>query len=159
MAAVKRLTATEDFLMMPLKARKCEVELFEECKTRRLLEECKCRPWEVPLVEVRIETILVHFFSQGMDVCGLKGRDCIEKNSAKTYNCSTTCEGIYADVQWREMLLEGEQLQRDGQGKMEKVDKEKYKMLVAEYRRFKAENVKHFRLSAKAISSAFGKLR
>ena len=41
-------------------------------------------------------------------MCGLEGRDCIEKNSAKTYNCSTTCAGIYSDVEWRKMLLEEE---------------------------------------------------
>ena len=41
-------------------------------------------------------------------MCGLKGRDCIEKNSAQTYNCSTTCVGIYSDVEWRKMLLEEE---------------------------------------------------
>ena len=35
-----------------------------------------------------------------MHVCDAKGRDCIENNSAETFNCSTTCSGIYADVQW-----------------------------------------------------------
>ena len=35
-----------------------------------------------------------------MQICDAKGRDCIEKNSPETFNCSTTCSGIYADVQW-----------------------------------------------------------
>ena len=35
-----------------------------------------------------------------MHICDAKGRDCIEKNSAETFNCSTACTGIYADVQW-----------------------------------------------------------
>ena len=33
-------------------------------------------------------------------MCDPNGRDCIEENSAETFNCSTTCTGIYADVQW-----------------------------------------------------------
>ena len=35
-----------------------------------------------------------------MAICDAKGRDCIEKNSPKTFDCNTTCIGIYADVQW-----------------------------------------------------------
>ena len=34
-----------------------------------------------------------------MVICDAKGRDCIEKNSPKTFDCNTTCVGIYADVQ------------------------------------------------------------
>ena len=120
-------------------------------------------------------------------MCGLEGRDCIEKNSAETYNCSTTCVGIYSDVEWRNMLLEEEtvametenikqgvseldmirkeladlqlevnKLKSNGQGKEEEVDKEKFKMMIAEYRKFKAKNVKHFRLNVRANSSSFG---
>ena len=44
-----------------------------------------------------------------------------------------------------------------GQGRKEEVDKEKYKMMVAEYRKFKEKNVKHFRLDMAATSSSFGK--
>ena len=126
-------------------------------------------------------------FSQDMDVCELKGRDCIDKNSIKTYDCSTTCVGIYADVQWREILLEEEKVDREAEIKLqgeggkfqqqlvdlirmevmkmkksekghgEEVDKDKYKMMVAEYRKFKEKNVKHFRLNVGANSSSFGK--
>ena len=35
-----------------------------------------------------------------MQICDPNGRDCIEENSAETFNCSTSCTGIYADVQW-----------------------------------------------------------
>ena len=38
--------------------------------------------------------------SQGLQICGPKGRDCIEDNIVNTFNCITTCRGIYADVQW-----------------------------------------------------------
>ena len=49
---VKRMTAKEDFLKMPLKDRNCEVELYEDCRTRKLLEECDCVPSEVPGFQV-----------------------------------------------------------------------------------------------------------
>ena len=51
---VKRMTAKDDFLKMPLKDRKCNVELYEDCRTRRLLEECNCVPWEIPEFQVKI---------------------------------------------------------------------------------------------------------
>ena len=38
-------------------------------------------------------------FKQEKSKCDLKGRDCIEKNFARTFSCNTTCEGTYADVQ------------------------------------------------------------
>ena len=43
---VKRMTAKEDFLRMSLKDSTCEVEMYEDCRTRKLLEECMCVPWE-----------------------------------------------------------------------------------------------------------------
>ena len=43
------------------------------------------------------------------------------------------------------------------QEKGEELDKEKYKMLIAEYRKFKAKNVKHFRFNSALNSSSFGK--
>ena len=132
------------------------------------------------------------FFLQDLEICGPKGRDCIERNSTRSFNCSTNCEGIYADVQWVgkkieedveddeaeavvERKLEGEvgeelakvykqlaELKKEvklnsGQEKGEELDKEKYKMLIAEYRKFKRENVKHFRFNSGENSSAFGK--
>ena len=50
MTAVKRMTATEDFLQMSIKDRNCEVELYEDCRNRKLLEECNCVPSEVAMV-------------------------------------------------------------------------------------------------------------
>ena len=52
MTDVKRMTATDDFLQMALTERNCEVELYEDCRTRKLLEECNCVPWEVPGYQV-----------------------------------------------------------------------------------------------------------
>ena len=52
MTVVKRMTATDDFLQMSLTERNCEVELYEDCRTRKLLEECNCVPWEIPGYQV-----------------------------------------------------------------------------------------------------------
>ena len=42
--------------------------------------------------------------------CSPRGRDCIEQNIARTFNCSVNCEGIYADVQWaNDPIKEGEE--------------------------------------------------
>ena len=135
-------------------------------------------------------------------ICDLKGRDCIEKNSSKTFNCNTTCVGIYADVEWvkndievevnkdksdetMKAELEGDidddfkkmflfleskmklienklkmdigEVMKIATGKRgEELDKEKYKMLVSEYRKFKTKNVKHFRFNSATNMSTYG---
>ena len=53
MTDVKKMTSKKDFLKLPLKDRNCKVESYEDCKTRKLLEECKCVPWDVPGFEVK----------------------------------------------------------------------------------------------------------
>ena len=52
MTDVKKMTATDDFLAMPFNERNCEADLYEDCRTKRLLEECNCVPWEVPGFQV-----------------------------------------------------------------------------------------------------------
>ena len=133
-----------------------------------------------------------------MEICDPKGRDCIEKNSAETFNCSTTCVGINADV-WAEKTIEegidGEDKDKDKEAetrskdkddmlrrlaelerkldrmevglkkvvaegavgqKGEKLDKAKYQRMIAEYRKSKLKNVKHFKFSSSGTSSSFG---
>ena len=80
---------------------------------------------------------------QGMKKCGPGGRDCIEKNSAKTFNCSTTCKGMYADINWKVGKM----------GDHDEMDKDKYIDLSSEYENFKKKNVQCFEF----ISQAFGK--
>ena len=131
MTAVTRMRSQDAFLEMPLEQRNCEVELYEDCRTRKLVEECNCVPWELPGYE-------------GIKKCSPKGRDCIENNSVKTFNCSITCDGMYADI-WK-----------DGNMKDE-MENEKYTMLSSEYQNFKRENLKIFRFSFEAAQSNFGK--
>ena len=131
-----------------------------------------------------------------MATCDLKGRDCIEKNSSKTFDCNTTCTGIYADVEWVgkniEEEFEDDDIETNLEGKIdqellkalilfkteimrhvknddqdvlkiatgqkgEELDREKYKMLVSEYRKYKTKSVKHFRFNSAANLSTFGK--
>ena len=140
---------------------------------------------------------------QDLLICDLKGRDCIEKNSSETFNCNTTCVGIYADVEWVKKDIEvevneeesDETMKAELEGKIDddlikiflllenkiklmknemkndigevmkiatgkrgdELDKEKYKMLVSEYRKFKTKNVKHFKFSPAANLTMFGK--
>ena len=138
-----------------------------------------------------------------MKKCSPAGRDCIERNIIVSFNCSVSCEGIYADVQWvndpiqegrepeeeteifhwenedvesvfveggvniqllkamlksldkKTMLLKKSDDNRSKRG--EDLDKENFKKLISEYRKFKMKNVKHFRFDKNAISSVFGR--
>ena len=54
MTDVKKMTSTDDFLEMPMIDKKCDIELYEDCRTRRLLEGCNCVPWEVTGFKVGI---------------------------------------------------------------------------------------------------------
>ena len=81
-----------------------------------------------------------------MKKCCPEGRDCIQKHITKNFNCSTTCEGVYADVQCTE---EREPEER----KTAKITK-----LVNEYEKYKKQKVQHFVFDASAASTEFGKL-
>ena len=49
MKNLKQMTGTENFLAMPDEAKKCQIELMEECRSRRYVQEvqrkCGCIPW------------------------------------------------------------------------------------------------------------------
>ena len=81
---------------------------------------------------------------QDMKICGPEGRDCIEKKSAEPFNCSLTCDGIYADIYRKASKIE------DG------IDKDMYTDLTSEYLNFKRERVKHFEFNNSGSASNFG---
>ena len=85
-------------------------------------------------------------FEQDMKKCTPEGRDCINKRSTESFNCSPTCEGVYADVQCTE---EREPEER----KTVKITK-----LINQYEKYKKQKVQHFVFDASAASTAFGKL-
>ena len=138
-------------------------------------------------MDFRYICLMKHKHKEGIQVCGPKDRDCIESNSRKTFKCSSTCKGIYASVHWvgksvdedltAEKFVDTEDstpsklerrlaalekklkvMENDRDGKGEEVDVEKYNMLIAEYKRFKKQNVQHIRFQPDtSLSVAFGK--
>ena len=57
--------------------------------------------------------------AQGFKVCDAKGGDCIEENSAKTFNCRKSCIGVYADVHWVGNQVEEEKSLKEAAGVVE----------------------------------------
>ena len=57
MTNVKRMTAKKEFLKMPLKDRNCEEELYEDCRTRKLFEQCNCVPLELQNQKFQVEIL------------------------------------------------------------------------------------------------------
>ena len=50
---IKRMRSKDAFLKMPFANRNCKTELYEDCRTRMMMEECKCVPWELQRYQVR----------------------------------------------------------------------------------------------------------
>ena len=75
-----------------------------------------------------------------------KGRDCIEKYSTETFNCSTTCEGVYADIQCTK------------EGIKEEREQPQIAKLIDQYEKYKRQKIQHFVFSASANSTNFGNL-
>ena len=83
--------------------------------------------------------------SQDLKKCSVKGRDCIEEMSNATFNCQTPCEGIYADIdQW------------DDLNTMETTENV-MQPIIAEYKNFKKNNVRHFKFDSSAATTVFGR--
>ena len=84
----------------------------------------------------------------------MEGRDCIERNYSRVFNCNTTCNGIYADVEKVEELLtqEDNKTGKDANTK-------KFQRLIEEYRTLKKNYVQHFRFSAASYKTVFGRFK
>ena len=61
-----------------------------------------------------------------MERCSPKGRDCIEKNFAETFDCNMTCEGIFADVQWVDEQMEEPEEHEQVEVKFKNADEEEF---------------------------------
>ena len=83
-----------------------------------------------------------------------------------SFNCSVSCEGVYADVEWVEHMVgvgkEKEQALFWLMGKIERKqqeeNKKKIRRLIDNYNLFKARTVQHFRFNASLNLSSFGKV-
>ena len=127
-----------------MKDRKCNIELYEDCRTRKLLKECNCVIWDLPGFQVKLlkNNHLDNF--QEMQKCDLQGRDCVAEKSHLTFDCLPSCDGIYADVSswwdWDPLGL-----------------KELIEPMLSEYENFKQNNVRHIMFKSSAHdSSMFG---
>ena len=153
MTDVKRMTAKSDFLSMSYKDRQCEVELFQDCKTKKLFKECNCVPWEVPLGED-----LKYDLPQDVRVCSPKGRACIAEKSVLSFNCSQTCDGVHANIE--RIMEQTVSLEPDDEKDTKKVEKGNYKYLsrlIKEYKEFKKRSVSNFNFRRDAFYGEFRK--
>ena len=160
MTAVKRMTTTSAFLDMPYKNRGCNVEFFEDCRTRRLLKACNCVPWEVA---ESFRTYREYYnLPESMKRCSPKGRDCIEAKSTQQFNCSLTCEGIHADVElvddrvMSSLETRGNLKQEYEMEKGNKNNLAHFSSMIDEYRRFKKSLLPSFNFKAIANMTHFG---
>ena len=134
MTAVKRMMPKSDFLKMSLKDRNCEVEEYEDCRTRNLLKEC----------HLHVEENKQRSSFQ----------DCLEKYASETFKCEVACEGIYADVAWHnEEVLNNEEKAHNGV----ELNKDKLLQIIQEYREKKAKFVKNFVFKADNKFPLFGR--
>ena len=53
----------------------------------------------------------VDILLQDMEKCSPEGRDCFERNFRHSFNCTVTCEGVYADVQWKDEPIMKEEVE------------------------------------------------
>ena len=75
-----------------------------------------------------------------------------EHHNEELYNSITEMKQMYKNLR-REMKLQKGSIAKRG----EEMDKEKYLTLISEYKRFKMNNVQHFRFNSAANSTNFGK--
>ena len=132
MTAVKRMTATNEFLKMSPKDRNCEVEEYEDCRSRNLIKECH-------LNENKQKSSL---------------QDCLEKFASKTFNCSVSCAGIYADVEW---IDEDVLKEKKKTGNGVELNRKKMLQIIQEYQEKKAKFVKNLVFKADRNYHFFGR--
>ena len=134
MTDVKKMTTTSDFLRMPMEKRHCNVEEYEHCKTRNLLKKCKS------LVNERNCSSKIY-------------QDCLETNAIEIFNCSVSCQGIFADIEWSDEKVIEEKVKKENG---EELDRAKLLKLLEEYQENKKRYVRNFKFTANPHSSMFG---
>ena len=108
-------------------------------------------------------------------MCSPTGRDCIEGAIGQDFNCSVSCEGIYADVQWLgisdgqkgkgatvdDVEQQDDERQRGFLYRLssyeDNLNRKKISAVVNEYNAFKKRNVRHFRFNDEATNHSYGK--
>ena len=161
MTDVKRMTATPAFLDMSREDRKCDIERSQDCRTRRLLEACQCVPGELE------DYFVAHKQKYGrlsrLKRCDPNGRDCIESKHQERFNCSVSCEGLYADghrgdkVNLRpcEKISDSSEMLCETSDGDDRTSKQLMRM-VKEYKRFKKTLVQIFDFNSSDTQAKYG---
>ena len=92
-------------------------------------------------------------------MCIQEGRDCIEMNANRNFNCSVSCEGIYADAQWTEEALNSikdEVLDEEDENAQSLSGMDNLRRLIKEYKELKKKNVRHVRFDVTSNTSTYG---
>ena len=162
MITVKRMTATPAFLDMYREDRKCDIERFQDCRTRNLLNACNCIPGEL---QEYLET-QKHKYG-GLSTlrrCDPRGRECIESKSQEKFNCSVSCEGLYIGGDHQESKVNPwacEEAKKNPEKLCETSDGDArtYKHLlrmVKEYKTFKKNKIQSFDFNSSQEEAQYG---
>ena len=90
-------------------------------------------------------------------MCTQEGRDCIEMNANQNFNCSISCEGIYADAQWTEEALNSTKEEEEEDENAQSLSgMDNLRRLIKEYKELKKKNVRHLRFDVTANASTYG---
>jgi len=97
--SIKDVTATDSFMELSQENRVgCQEEDREECIVKAYVNETlsKCQCWPLGW------THLSYNHGQNLSPCSPSGMDCYMENITHKYNCTTSCQGSYADVNYLE---------------------------------------------------------
>ena len=155
--SVKKMTGTAEFLGLPDKDKRCQLEDYESCLTRQFYaggQECGCLPWTLRhnLSQVIQCCSEVSVSSQEKPVCTPIGNDCFRNLTAEQFYCDVTCEGLYADVEWLDEAV-GRHRPDEGQEQ----DRQGYRMMEQQYRHYKDAFVENLQFDSGNSSAQFSK--
>ena len=90
-------------------------------------------------------------------MCIQDGRDCIEMNANRNFNCSISCEGIYADAQWTEEALNSiKDEDEEDENAQSLSGMDNLRRLIKEYKELSKKDVRHLRFDVAANTSTYG---
>ena len=83
-------------------------------------------------------------------ICLPPGRDCFNRLAHERFNCSVSCDGIYADIE----RVEGDVMAAPSGGQVEEMGA--LQLLVKEYEEYKKKYTESLMFNATASSSNYG---
>ena len=78
-------------------------------------------------------------------------------NANRNFNCSISCEGIYADTQWTEEALNSDKEEEEEDENAQSLSgMDNLRRLIKEYKELKKKDVRHLRFDVTANRSTYG---